>query len=47
MAKQTGRLKRFRESVIGQILEAVIYAGLLILVCFYFTGNGTFIYEGF
>ena len=47
MAKQVNKLKKFRESTLGHVVEAVIYSALLLLVCIYFAGNGSFIYEGF
>jgi len=33
--------------VIRKILEALLYALMLLCVVAFFTGNGTFIYEGF
>ena len=47
MAEWRSRIKALRESVLWQIVEAGIYAGLLVLVCLYFTGSGHFIYEAF
>ncbi len=41
------KLKKFRASVPGMILEALIYAAMLIAVMIFFTGNGQFIYEAF
>ena len=47
MAKRVSRLKAFRATLPGQILEGVIYAAMFFLVCLYFTGAGSFIYEAF
>lgn len=47
MAKRVNKLKRFLESTPGQIIEALLYAALLYFVCVYFSGGGSFIYEGF
>ena len=33
--------------VIQTLASALLYAGLLLLLCFYFSGNGALIYEGF
>ena len=47
MAGRNGKLSKFLESTAGHIVSAVLYAVMLVLVCMYFTGNGTFIYEAF
>jgi hypothetical protein len=39
--------KKFRGSLAGRSLEVILYAVLLVMICLYFTGNGTFVYEGF
>lgn len=36
---------QYRNTACGEIISAGIYAGMLILICMCFTGNGTFIYE--
>ena len=41
------KLKKFRASVPGRILSAVIYFVMLALVMIFFTGKGLFIYEAF
>lgn len=41
------RIKKFRESVFGRMLSAVIYLIMLGLVLIFFTGKGLFIYEAF
>lgn len=33
--------------VIKGIITFALYLAMLVLVCIFFTGNGTFIYEGF
>lgn len=35
----------FSASFTGQMLTALIYAIMLMLILIFFTGNGTFIYE--
>jgi hypothetical protein len=47
MAKRMNWWKKFRGSLIGRSLEVILYAVLLVMICLYFTGNGTFVYEGF
>ncbi len=47
MAGFVKKWKAFRKTVIGQVLELLVYAGMLLLVMAYFTGNGVFIYEAF
>ncbi len=47
MADFLKRLKAFFQTPAGQILTAVVYAVMLLLVLMFFTGNGQFIYEAF
>ncbi len=47
MAELISRLKAFLKTPAGQILSAVVYAAMLLLVLMFFTGNGQFIYEAF
>ena len=51
MADVIKKLNGFLGTPTGQVLRgfaaAVLYAVLLVLICFYFSGNGAFIYEGF
>lgn len=47
MAGRKGKLNKFMESTAGHIVSAILYAVMLALICMYFTGNGTFIYESF
>ena len=47
MADLIKRLKAFLGTPGGQILTAVVYAAMLLLVLMFFTGNGQFIYEAF
>ena len=47
MAALINRLKAFLKTPAGQILSAVVYAAMLLLVLMFFTGNGQFIYEAF
>ena len=47
MADLLQRLKAFFPTPAGQILSAVVYAVMLLLVLTFFTGNGQFIYEAF
>jgi hypothetical protein len=37
----------WKASPAGRVVEVVIYAVLLVLICLYFTGTGVFVYEGF
>ena len=39
--------KAFLRTPAGRVLEIIVYAVMLALVCVYFTGNGAFIYETF
>lgn len=41
------KLKKFRESVPGKLVTAVVYLIMLALVMIFFTGEGLFIYEAF
>jgi len=41
------KLKKFRESLPGKVLSAVVYFIMLALVMMFFTGKGLFIYEAF
>ena len=41
------KAKSFLQAPVGRIVELIAYAIMLVLVCIYFTGNGTFIYEAF
>ncbi|MGM9993464.1 MAG: hypothetical protein ACI37R_01900 [Candidatus Avigastranaerophilus sp.] len=45
MAEFIKEIKNLRHTKTGMILEAIIYALMLILICIYFEGNGQFIYE--
>jgi hypothetical protein len=47
VAELIKRLKAFLQTPAGQILAAVVYAAMLLLVLMFFTGNGQFIYEAF
>ncbi len=47
MAEFLKRCKAFLSTPAGQILTAVVYAVMLLLVLMFFTGNGQFIYEAF
>lgn len=47
MAKFIKFWKSFRETFLGNIVLAIIYAAMLIIVLTFFTGEGQFIYEGF
>jgi len=47
MDKLIIKLKSFLDKPAGVIIEAWVYAILLILILIFFTGNGQFIYEGF
>ena len=47
MAAFLTRLKSFQKSLLGQILTAIYYLILLVLVLIFFSGHGEFIYEGF
>ena len=47
MAGIVKKAKTFLRTPAGRVLEAIAYAVMLALVCIYFTGNGTFIYETF
>ena len=47
MAGFIKKWKAFRKTKLGQALEILVYALMLLLVLIYFTGNGVFIYEAF
>ena len=47
MADLIKRLKSFLGTPTGQVLTAVVYAVMLLLMLMFFTGNGQFIYEAF
>ena len=47
MAGIVKKAKSFLQTPVGRALEVIAYAVMLALVCIYFTGNGTFIYETF
>ncbi len=47
MAAFIKKWRAFRQTMVGRILELVVYAVMLALVLIYFTGNGVFIYEAF
>ena len=47
MAEFLKQCKAFWQTLPGQVIQGVVYAILLILVCMFFTGNGEFIYEAF
>ncbi len=44
-------IKKFKtwleDTPLGQVLQVVAYAAMLLLVLSYFTGHGAFIYEAF
>lgn len=44
-AKLKALWNRLQDTLGGQILTAVAYAAMLILVLIFFTGNGQFLYE--
>lgn len=46
MAEFLKKLKR-GDSLPLTVFRALIYAGMLILICVYFAGGGAFIYEAF
>ena len=47
MAGIVKKARSFLQTPVGRVLELIAYAVMLALVCIYFTGNGTFIYETF
>ena len=47
MARFMKKLDQYRKTPAGQVLEAFLYALMLLFVMIYFTGNGQFIYEAF
>ncbi len=40
-------IRDFLRTPLGICLELLVYAGMLILICMFFTGNGQFVYENF
>lgn len=46
MARFIKKVNQCRQTPVGQVVEALLYAAMLTLVLIYFTGNGQFIYEG-
>lgn len=47
MAGILKKIRWFLGTPVGRVLEVIVYAVMLTLVCIYFTGNGAFIYETF
>ena len=47
MAGFLKKAKKKLDTPLGRVLQAVVYAAMLALICVYFAGNGTFIYEAF
>ena len=47
MADIVKKARSFLQTPVGRVIEVIAYAVMLALVCIYFTGNGTFIYEAF
>ena len=47
MADIVKKARSFLQTPLGRVIELVVYVIMLVLVCIYFTGNGTFIYETF
>lgn len=47
MAKFLKGWARFKESPLGQMVQAAVYLLMLCAVLIFFTGHGVFIYEGF
>ena len=47
MAGIVKKAKAFLQTPPGRVIELVVYAVMLALVCICFTGNGVFIYEMF
>lgn len=47
MAGIVKKAKSFFQTPPGRVIELIVYAIMLVLVCVYFTGNGAFIYEMF
>ena len=47
MADIVKKAKAFLQTPVGRVMELIAYVIMLTLVCIYFTGNGTFIYETF
>lgn len=47
MAGIVKKAKTFLQTPLGRVIELIVYAIMLVLVCIYFTGHGVFIYEIF
>lgn len=47
MAMFLKKIQAFFTTPFGIVVEALIYAAMLILIMTFFTGNGQFIYEAF
>jgi hypothetical protein len=43
MAGEMNRWKKLRGSMVGKVLEVLVYALMLILICIYATDGGTFL----
>jgi hypothetical protein len=41
------KMKQFLKTPYGTVIEALLYAAMLILIFAFFTGNGQFIYEAY
>ncbi len=47
MASMIRKIRAFLGTPLGIVVEALVYAAMLILIMSFFTGNGLFIYEAF
>ena len=47
MADILKKAKALFQTPPGRVMELIVYAIMLVLVCVYFTGSGEFIYEIF
>lgn len=47
MAGIIASIKKLARSPVGQIIEVIVYAFMLLLVLIFFSNNGAFIYEAF
>ncbi len=47
MAVILKKCRALLKTPVGQVVEVLFYAGLLMMVLIYFTGNGMFVYEAF
>ena len=47
MADILKKARSFLHTPLGRVMEMIVYAIMLALVCIYFTGSGVFIYEIF